>query len=58
MVVPSNANGLRAAVSALRSLDGREGVTLHTSLPEDHCLRLLVKNLGKEMPGSVVRENL
>jgi hypothetical protein len=59
MVVPSTADGFRAAVSALRSLDGREGVSFHTfTLPEDRCVRLLVKNLGRGMPESVVREEL
>jgi hypothetical protein len=55
MVIPSTADGFRATVSALRSLDGKEGVSFHTfSLPEDRCVRLLVKNLGKQMPESVV----
>jgi hypothetical protein len=59
MVVPSTADGFRATVSALRSLDGREVVSFHTfSLPYDRCVRLLVKNLGKRMPESVVREEL
>ena len=59
MVVPSTANGFRAVVSALRSLDGGEGVSFHTfTLPEDRCVRLLVKNLGRGMPESVVREEL
>jgi len=59
MVVPSTANGFRAAVSALRSLDGGEGVSFHTfTLPEDRCARLLVKNLGRGKPESVVREEL
>jgi hypothetical protein len=59
MVIPSNADGYRAAVSALRSLDSKEGVSFHTySLPEDRCVRLLVKNIGKRMPESVVREEL
>jgi hypothetical protein len=31
MVVPSTANGFRAAVSALRSLDGKEGASFITS---------------------------
>jgi len=43
MVVPSIAFGYRAAVSALRSLDGREGVSFHTfTFQEDGCVRLLV----------------
>ena len=59
MVVPSTADGFRAAVSALRSLDGKDGVSFHIfTLPEDRCARLLVKNLGRGMPESVVREEL
>jgi hypothetical protein len=59
MVVPSTSDGFRATVSALRSLDEREGVSFHTfSLPEDRCVRLVVKNLGKRMPESVVHEEL
>ena len=54
VVVPATADGFRGAVSALRSLDGESGVTFHTySLPEDRCVRLLIKNLGR-MPDSVV----
>jgi hypothetical protein len=59
MVVPSSAEGFRAAVSALLSLDGKEGLSFHTfTLPEDRCVRLLVMNLGRSMPESVVREEL
>ena len=59
IVVPSTADGFRAAVSVLWSLDGKEGVSFHTfTLPEDRCVRLLVKNLGRSMPESVVREEL
>jgi hypothetical protein len=59
MVVPSTADGFRAAVSALRSLDVERGVSFHTlTLPDDRCVRLLVKNLGRGMPESVVREEL
>jgi hypothetical protein len=59
MIVPGTADGFRATVSALRSLDGSKGVTFPTfSLPEDRCVRLLVKNLGRQMPESVVREEL
>jgi len=58
MVVLSTANGFRAAVSALRSID-REGVSFHTfRLPEYRCVRLLLKNLGRGMPESVVRKEL
>jgi hypothetical protein len=50
MVVPSTADGFRATVKALQSLNGKEGVSFHTfSLPEDRCVRLLVKNLGKHV---------
>jgi len=36
-----------------------EGVCFHTfTLPEDRCVRLLVRNLGRRMPESVVREEL
>jgi hypothetical protein len=59
MVVPSIGNGFRATVSVLRSLDGGEDVSFHTfTLPEDRCVRLLVKNLGRGMPENVVREEL
>ena len=59
MVVSSTANGFRAAVSALRSIDGEECVSFHTfTLPEDRCARLLVMNLGRGMPESAVREEL
>ena len=38
IVVPSTADGFRAVVSALRSLDGKDGVSFHTfTLPEDRC---------------------
>jgi hypothetical protein len=48
-----------AAVNALRTLDGKAGVTLYTySLSEDSCVRLLAKNLGRRMPETVVREKL
>jgi hypothetical protein len=59
MLVPKTADDFRATVSALRSLDGSKGVSFHTlSLPEARCVRLLLKNLGKQMPESIVREEL
>ena len=59
MVVPSTADVFRAAVSALRSLDEREVVGFHTfTLSEDRCVRLLVINLGRGVPESIVREEL
>jgi len=37
----------------------RGWVSFHTfTLPEDSCLRLLVKNLARVMPESVVRDEL
>jgi hypothetical protein len=57
MLVPRTAKGFRATVSTLQSLDGRKGVSFHTfSLPKDHCVHLLVKNLGRHMPEDVVWE--
>jgi hypothetical protein len=57
MVIPSTADGLRAADRTLCSLDGKKGVSLHTfKLLDDRSVRLLVKNLGRGMPESVVRE--
>ena len=59
MDVPSTADGFQDAVSALRSLDGEEGVSFHTfTPPEDRCVRLLVKKLGRGMPETVVWEEL
>jgi hypothetical protein len=59
MVVHSTADGFRATVSALRSIDGKKSVSFHTFyLPEERCVRLLVKNLGKQMPEIVVRGEL
>ena len=59
IVVPSTAKVFRVAVSALRILDWGEGVSFHTfTLSEDSCVRLLVKNVGRGMTESVVREEL
>lgn len=59
MLVSRIAEGFRATVNALRSLDGSMGVSFHTfSLPEDRCVRLLVKNPGRNMPEDVVREEM
>jgi hypothetical protein len=36
-----------------------KGVNFHIfTLPEDRCVRLLVKNLGRGMPDGVVREEM
>jgi ethanolamine ammonia-lyase small subunit len=45
-------------VRALRFLDESKGVRFHTSLPEDRCVRLLVKRLGRQMPEDVVQQEL
>jgi hypothetical protein len=55
MAVPSTDHGFRAAVSALPSLDGKDGVSFHTfTLPEDRCVPLLVKKLRRDRPENVV----
>jgi hypothetical protein len=54
----ATADDFRAAITALRSLDVSKGVSFHTSLPEDRCVRLLNKNLGRRMPDTVMREEL
>ena len=59
MVAPSTSDGYRAAGSALRSLDGKKVLSFHTfTLPEKGCVRLLLKNLGRGMTESFVREEL
>jgi len=56
VVVQSTADGFRDVFSTLRSLDGKDGVSFHTfTLAEDRCVPLVVKNLGRVMPDSVVR---
>jgi hypothetical protein len=57
MVFPGTADDIRAAITALRSLDVSKGVSFHTfSFPEDRCMRLRIKNLGRGMPETVMRE--
>jgi hypothetical protein len=59
MLVPETADGFRATTGALRSLGEGKGVSFHTfSLPEDRCVRLLLKNLGKRMPEAEIKEVL
>jgi hypothetical protein len=55
MLVPRPADGFRASVSAVPSLDGSKGVFHTLSLLED---RLLSKNLGRQMLEDVVLEEL
>jgi hypothetical protein len=43
----------------MRSLDEGEDVSIHTfSIPEDRCVRLMVKILGKQIPENVVHKEL
>ena len=59
VLVPNTADCFIATVKVLRSMDPSDGVVFHTySLPEDRCTRLLVKELGKNMPEQDVREEL
>jgi hypothetical protein len=59
MLMPETADGFRATISALRSLGEDKGVSFHTfSLPEDRCVRLLLKNLGKRLPDAEIKEEL
>jgi hypothetical protein len=59
MLVPETADGFRATIVALRSLNVSEGVSFHTfSLPEDRCVRLLLKNFGERRPEAEIREEL
>ena len=59
MVVASTADGFRASVRARRSLDGKDGVSFQTfPLTQENSIWLLVKNLGRGMPDSFVREEL
>jgi hypothetical protein len=59
MIVPQTADCFRPTVIALRTLDEIKGVSFHTfSLPEDRCVRLLLKNVGRNTPEEIVREEL
>jgi len=55
MRVAQTANGFRATVSLLRSLDGSKGMSSYTSLPEDCCVQLPV-NLGRQMYEDIQKE--
>jgi hypothetical protein len=57
IVVPSTADGFRTVVSALRAINGGGLSSHNNTLPENRSVRLL-KNLGRGMPESVVREEL
>jgi hypothetical protein len=59
MLVPETANGFRATIGSLRTLDESEGVSFHTfSLPENRFVYLLLKNIGKRMPEADTEEKL
>lgn len=59
LVVPSTTDGFRAAVGALRSLDGKDGVSSHTFiLPKESCLLFLVKKPEIVIPEKFVWEEL
>jgi hypothetical protein len=59
MLVYETADGFRATIGSLRSLDGSEGVSFHTfSFSEDRCVSLLLKYLGKRMPEVEFQEGL
>jgi hypothetical protein len=57
--VPETADGFRATIGALRSLGENKGVSFHTfSLPENRCVSLLLKNLGKRIHETEIKEEL
>ena len=33
-------------------------MSFHTSVPEDGCVHLLIKNLGRQMPENIIQEEL
>jgi hypothetical protein len=59
MLVPEISDCFRATIGALRSHGAGKGVSSYTfSLPEDRCIRLLLKNLDKRMPEGEMKEKL
>jgi hypothetical protein len=59
MLVPQITDSFRATGSALQSLNGNKGMSFHTfSLLKDHCVRMLVKNLDRQMSESIVWEEM
>jgi hypothetical protein len=57
--LPETADGFRATIGALWSLAEEKGVSFHTFfLPEDQCVHLLLKNVGKRMPEAEIKEEL
>jgi dissimilatory sulfite reductase (desulfoviridin) alpha/beta subunit len=56
MIEPGTADIFRDTVSDLRSLYESKGVSFHNlSLPENRCVRLLVKTMGRQMLASSAR---
>jgi hypothetical protein len=57
MLVPETTDSFLANIGALWSL-GEGEVVSHLFTPEDRCVSLLLKNLGKRMPKDETREEL
>ena len=59
MNFPRSPGGFIAAIIPLRSLDVSKGVSFHTfRLPEESGVRLSIKNLGRQKPENVFRDEL
>jgi len=59
MIVLWFAGGFKAVISPLGFLDGSKGVSFHTfRLPKESGVRLLIKNLGRQKPEDVLRDEL
>lgn len=59
MVALSPTDGFRGVVSTILSIDGMEVWSFYNfTLPDDRCVRLLVKNLFRRMPRMDAREEL
>jgi hypothetical protein len=59
MLVPETPDGFQDTIGALRSLEVGNDMSFHSfSRPEDRCVCLLLKNLGKRMPEAEIREEL
>ena len=59
VLVPNKAECFRVTVRMLRSIDTSKGVAFHNyRLPEEKCTRLLILDLGKNVPEQDVREEL
>jgi len=54
MVVPSIADEFKASVIVMWFLNEKGVMSFHTNLSDKSCVRLLLKNLDKGMPESVV----